>query len=106
MLLGPIFIASISVILTAIALFVTAAIMSVDGARKRYERTASPTEGSEQRPSANGANGGNGSNGGNGTTSTGVRRAPVVFATAELADWHFPGPQSSRAAQASSERAA
>jgi hypothetical protein len=78
MFLGPILIASISVVLVAIALFMTAAALSVDGARRRYERSAGLAKDSERRLST----------------------------SAELSDWQFPGPPGRQRAQIPDDRAA
>jgi len=78
MSLVMILIAAISVVVAALGLFLTAAVLSVDGARRSYERALALLESPERlSPEA-------------GTDRATPVRGLEISATAEFTDWRFP----------------
>ena len=81
MSLVTILVASISVVVTALALFLTAAVLSVDGTRRSYERALAILERPERLSPESGME--------RSTATKGLE----ISATAEFTDWRFPDRQ-------------
>jgi len=78
MSLVMILVASISVVVAALALFLTAAALSVDGTRRSYEKALAILERPERLSPENG------------TERLTATKGLEISATAEFTDWRFP----------------
>ena len=76
-----ILVASISVVVAALVLFLTAAVLSVDGARRSYEKAVAILERPERLSPESGTE-----------RSTAIKGLEIS-ATAEFTDWRFPDRQ-------------